>query len=194
MSRFGPQVQLEDPAYVHPSAQVYGRVTMGPGSSLWINSAIRAEHHAVQIGAYTNIQDFVMVHIGAACGTRIGDYCSVAHHATIHGATIGDDCLIGVGAVVMDGAVVGANSIVAPGAVVREGAEFPPGSIIAGVPAALRKARNCWIANRLNALWYHHNALAYARDEHRAWDSDEFRRFHAEQLKALKQEFGLRFG
>lgn len=193
MSGFGPEVRLEQPAFVHPTALVYGRVSVGTGSSLWIHATIRAEHHGVEIGAYTNIQDFVMVHIGGACGTRIGAYCSVAHHATIHGATIGDDCLIGVGAVVMDGAVIRANSIVAPGTVVREGAEFPPGSIIAGVPGALKKARNCWVPNRLNALWYHHNALAYAQGEHRAWDSAEFRRFHAEQLERLQQEYAARF-
>ena len=96
----------------------------------------------------TNLQDFVMIHVGYQEPTTIGDFCSITHHATVHGATVEDDCLIGINAVVMNGAVIGRGSIVAPGAVVTEGTIIPPHSIVAGVPARVVKTRDCTRENR----------------------------------------------
>jgi carbonic anhydrase/acetyltransferase-like protein (isoleucine patch superfamily) len=135
----------------------------------------------------TNLQDFVMVHVGDDEPTRIGDFCSITHHATVHGATVEDDCLIGIAAVVMNGAVVGRGSIVAPGAVVTEGTVIPPHSIAAGVPARVIKGRDCSVENRMNAWSYHRNAEAYRRGEHRAWEGDEYRRWLAETLRAVSE-------
>jgi carbonic anhydrase/acetyltransferase-like protein (isoleucine patch superfamily) len=147
---------------------------VGEGSALWHNAVIRSECQYVRIGRITNIQDFAMIHVGYDSPTVIGDFCSVTHHATVHGCTVGDACLIGVGAVVMDGAVIGEGSIVAGGAVVREGAVFPPGSVIAGVPARRIRERDSTRANRMNAWVYHRNAQAYRRGEHRCWEGPEF--------------------
>lgn len=155
--------------FVAPSAQLYGAIEVGAESSLWPNVVMRAEAQHVRIGRYTNLQDFVMVHVGYDHPTEIGDFCSITHHATVHGCRIEDDCLIGINAVVMDGAVIGRGSIVAGGAMVREGSVFPPGSIIAGVPAKRIAERDSARANRLNAWLYHWNAAAYRRGEHRAW-------------------------
>jgi carbonic anhydrase/acetyltransferase-like protein (isoleucine patch superfamily) len=165
---------LHPTVWAAPGVQIYGRVTVGEGSSIWTNATLRAECQEIRVGRMTNLQDFVMVHVGYGDATRIGEFCSVAHHATVHGCTIEDHCLIGVGAVVMDGAVIGRGSIVAGGAVVPEGKEFPPGSILAGVPAKVIASRDCARENRMNAWLYHRNAQHTRRGDYRAWDGPEF--------------------
>ena len=162
-------VDVSKAAFVHPSALLFGDVALGLGASVWPYAVARAEVHRISIGDYTNIQDFVMLHIGYGTPLVIGAYCSITHHATLHGCTIGDNCLIGIGATVMDGAVVGENSIVGEHALVRAGFVVPPNSIVAGTPARVIRERDNREANRKNALLYHENALAYARGEHRAW-------------------------
>jgi carbonic anhydrase/acetyltransferase-like protein (isoleucine patch superfamily) len=144
------------------------------GSSLWHNVVARAECEEIRIGRMTNIQDFVMIHVGYDWPTRIGDFCSITHHATVHGCTLGDAVLVGINAVIMDGAVIGAGSIVAGGAMVTEGSEFPENSIIAGVPARQIGERDNARANRMNAWLYHRNAEFYRRGEHDAWEGEEF--------------------
>jgi len=178
---------IHERAWIAPTAQVFGRVAVGVGSSLWHNAVLRAECQEIRIGRCTNVQDFAMVHVGYAHPTRIGDFCSIAHHATVHGCTLEDAVLVGVGAVVMDGAVVGAGSIVAGGAVVPEGRIFAPGSVVAGVPAKQIAARDHSRDNRMNAWLYHRNAEAYRRGEHRAWDGPDFeawRRAKREEIDA----------
>jgi carbonic anhydrase/acetyltransferase-like protein (isoleucine patch superfamily) len=86
-----PQARTDQAAYIHESAWLYGDVELAEGASVWINAALRAELYDIRIGRYTNLQDFVMVHIGNHTGTRIGDYCSITHHVTLHGCTIGDN-------------------------------------------------------------------------------------------------------
>ena len=170
---FGPDVTVDPAAFVHPTAQIYGKAALAAGASLWPNVVIRAESQEVAIGARTNIQDFVMIHVGAGTGTIVGEDCSITHHVTLHGCRIGDRVLVGIGATIMDGCRIGENSIVAGGAFLKEGTEIPPNSIVMGVPAKVTKERNNWIANRFNAWLYHRNALAYARGYHRAWDGAE---------------------
>jgi carbonic anhydrase/acetyltransferase-like protein (isoleucine patch superfamily) len=165
---------IDASAWIAPSAQIFGRVTIGAGSSIWHNAVLRAECQEIRIGRLANVQDFVMVHVGYDAATTIGDFCSIAHHATVHGCTLGDAVLVGVGAVIMDGAVIGAGSIVAGGAVVPEGRRFEPGSVIAGVPAKAIAQRESARANRLNAWLYHRNAQFYREGRHRAWDGPEF--------------------
>lgn len=155
-------VDCRDAAFIHESAHVYGNVSLGEGSSVWINAAVRAELHEVRIGARTNIQDFVMIHVGFDHPAIIGEDCSITHHATLHGCSIGDRCLVGINATVMDGARIGANSIVAGHAIVMEGAEFPDNSVIAGVPARLLMSRDNSVENLRNAEFYFRNARNYA--------------------------------
>ena len=176
---------LHESVWVAPSAELYGRITIGADSSVWPQCVIRAECQEVRIGSRTNLQDFVMIHVGYDDPTVIGDFCSITHRATIHGARIEDDCLIGIAAVVMDGARVGRGSIVAPGAVVREGTVIPPASIVAGVPARVIKTRDSTRENRLNAWSYWWNARAYMRGDHHTWDSPEFLRFREEKRREL---------
>jgi len=165
-------------AWIAPSAELYGDVRLATGASIWPKSVLRVEASHIHIGAYTNLQDFVMIHYGGTPAgnspTIIGDYCSITHHCTIHGATIGDNCLIGINATIMDGANIGRNSIVAGNSIVREGMQIPDNSIVAGVPAKVVGSRNNYVANKLNALAYHENACAYAQGHYRRWSDADY--------------------
>jgi len=183
--------RLDPSVWCAPSALLHGHVRIGAESSVWPNVVVRAEAHHVQVGRYTNLQDFVMIHVGYAHPTEIGDFCSITHHATVHGCRIEDDCLIGINAVVMDGAVIGRGSIVAGGAMVREGSVFPPGAIIAGVPAKQIAERDNARANRRNAWQYHWNARAYRRGDHRAWTGPEYEAFMREIDAKLERDLDL---
>lgn len=181
--RSGPLVEVDAAAFVHPTAQIYGRVRLEAGASVWPNAVIRAEMHEVVIGPRSNVQDFVMIHVGNGMGTHVGADCSITHHVTLHGCTIGDNVLVGIGATIMDGSIVGENSIVAGGAFLKEGTVVPPNSIVAGVPAVVKATRDSGAANRFNAWLYAENAAAYARGEHRFWSEVD--------LKEAAVRFGL---
>jgi len=133
---FGPEVRLDQSAYIDPTARIFGRVSAGEGSSFWPYSVIRAEGAGVRLGRGCNVQDGAVIHVGGGRGTVIGDYCSIAHRAVVHGAEVGDDCLIGIGAVVMDGAKVGRRCVVGAMALVPPGAEIPDGSVVMGIPCS----------------------------------------------------------
>ncbi len=188
MRKFGPLVQLDNPAFVHDTAEIYGKVSIAEGVSIWPRVVMRAEMYENVIGPYTNLQDFVLVHVGDGQGTFIGAHCSITHHATMHGCTIGDNCLIGINATVMDNAVIGENTIVAGHSIVTAGSRIPANSIVAGVPGVVVKSRNNFVANRLNAFSYHYNALAYAKGEHRAWDSAAFEQAREAERASLETE------
>lgn len=162
MGHIGDHVTLEEPAFVHESALLYGKVHVGKGASIWPHVVTRAEVFEIRIGARTNIQDFVMIHVGSGTPTIVGEDCSITHRATLHGCEIGDRCLIGIGATIMDGAKIGANSIVAGHAIVSEGSVFPENSVIAGVPAKVVATRDNGAANKRNAQFYELNARNFA--------------------------------
>ncbi|WP_448582404.1 gamma carbonic anhydrase family protein [Thermaurantiacus sp.] len=184
-----PGVDLSRAAFVHPSAHVYGEVTAHEGASIWINAAIRAEAAHVEIGPFTNIQDFVMIHTDPGRPVIIGSHCSITHHATIHGSTIGNNVLIGINATIYGGSHIGDNSIVGQHAYVKDGTIVPPNSIVVGSPAKVIRMANNWVANRMNALFYYRNALAYARGDHRAWEGPEFEDWMRDTLARLTAEF-----
>lgn len=186
---FGPDVTLGDVAYLHPSAQIYGKVHLADGVSMWPNTVIRAEMHEVEVGAHTNIQDFVMIHVGDFTPTKIGAHCSITHHCTIHGCTIGDNCLIGINATIMDGCVIGDNSIIAGGTFLKEGTIIPPNSIVMGIPGKVTREANNWVKNRFNAYMYSINAKGYAQGDHRAWSHPDFQVQAKAELDRLKAAF-----
>lgn len=174
MGMIGPEVVLQQAAYVHDSACLYGRVSVAEGASIWMNVVARAEMYEIVVGPYTNIQDFVMLHIGSSTSTIIGSHCSITHHCTIHGCSIGDNCLIGINSTIMDGCVIGANSIVAGHTFLKEGTIIPPNSIVMGAPGKVTRSKNNYVGNRLNAYLYYRNALAYAQGDYRAWSDADF--------------------
>lgn len=190
MTRFGPLVTLDRPAFVHDTALIYGKVSIGPDASVWPHVVMRAEMAEIVIGEGTNIQDFAMIHVGAQTGTRIGRFCSITHHCTIHGATIGDHCLIGINATLMDGVVVGENSIVAGGAFLKEGTQIPSNSIVMGMPGKVARTRNSGAANKFNAWMYIQNARAYSQGEHRAWAAAGFAAEAGAALARFQKELG----
>lgn len=136
----GVSPQAAESAYIDPSAQVIGDVVIGERSSVWPNTTIRGDVNYIRVGEETNIQDNAVLHVETATWPlTLGDRVSVGHSATLHGCVIEDDCLIGVGAVVLNGARVGRGSVVAAGALVPEGMQVPPGSVAMGVPAKVKR-------------------------------------------------------
>lgn len=163
----GHDIEIDESAVVHPTALLYGKVRIGQESSVFPYVVMRSELYEIRIGARTNIQDFVMIHIGNGTPTIVGDDCSITHHVTLHGCEIGDRCLIGINATIMDGARIGANSIVGEHTLVRPGQVFPENSVIAGSPARLIKERDCSAANLMNARMYQIIARGYAEGRDR---------------------------
>jgi carbonic anhydrase/acetyltransferase-like protein (isoleucine patch superfamily) len=122
-------------AFLAETAVVAGDVELADGASLWFGCVVRSEHTSVSIGADSNLQDLTVVHTDADYPTVVGARVTVGHRAILHGCTIEDDALIGMGAIVLNGAVVGAGAIVGAGAVIREGMHVPPRSLAVGIPA-----------------------------------------------------------
>jgi carbonic anhydrase/acetyltransferase-like protein (isoleucine patch superfamily) len=129
-------------AYVDASAQVIGDVHIGQESSVWMNAVVRGDVNHIRIGARTNIQDGVVVHVmrDPSHPTILGDDITVGHGAIVHGCTIGNACLIGMGAILLNGVQVGEGSIVAAGTLLPEGAVVPPRSLVMGSPGKVRRS------------------------------------------------------
>lgn len=183
-------IDVSRAAYVDPTARLFGDVRVGEGASIWPYAVVRAEACHVAIGAHVNLQDHVMVHVGYGHATVIGAYTSVTHRVVLHGCTIGENCLIGIGATVMDGAVIGDNCIVGQHTYVKDGTIVPANSIVMGTPGKVVALRNNFVANRLNAWLYHRNGLAYAQGEHRAWDGADYLAAAKAEEARLKQLVG----
>ena len=122
-----------------PGAAVVGGVEIGPRASIWYHCAIRGDINKIIIGADTNIQDGTVIHVADDHPAIVGDRVSVGHRAIIHACEIGDETLIGMGAIIMDGAVIGEDSVVGAGALVVEGTMVPPKSLILGSPAKVKR-------------------------------------------------------
>ncbi len=126
-------------AFIAPGAVVTGDVTLGEQSSIWYQCVLRADIEAIEIGPGSNIQDGTVIHLASNRGTKVGAFTTVGHKALLHACTIGDEVLIGMGAIVMDGAVVGDRSLVAAGSLITKGLEVPPGSLVVGSPARVMR-------------------------------------------------------
>ncbi len=139
--------ELHPSSYLAPGAQVIGRVRLGAETSIWFNAVLRGDLGSIEIGAGSNIQDNTTVHVEGAAersdgqerGTVIGSNVTVGHNCIIHSCVLEDECLIGMGAVVMGGVVVGRGAVIAAGAVVREETRIPPYALAAGNPAQVKK-------------------------------------------------------
>jgi len=132
---------IDSSAFVDQSAQVIGDVHVGAESSVWMNVVIRGDVNDIRIGARTNVQDGSVVHVMRNTHpTVIGDDVTIGHGALIHGCTIEDRCLIGMGAILLNGCRIGTGTIVAAGTLVPEGMVVPPGSLVMGAPAKVRRA------------------------------------------------------
>lgn len=151
---------IDPSAYVDVSAQVIGDVTLGPESSVWMNVVIRGDVHRIRIGARTNIQDLTLIHVMRdAFPTTIGDEVTVGHSAVIHGTTIEDRVLIGMGAVLLNGVHIGHDSIVAAGTLLTEGTVIPPRSLVMGRPGKVKRALTDEDVAEIR--WYADNYVRY---------------------------------
>ena len=134
----GKSPVIPDSCYISESVDLIGDITLGENVSLWFGTVVRGDMHFITIGNRSNIQDNSVVHVTTDISpTRIGSEVTVGHNAIIHGATIEDRCLIGMGAIIMDDAVVGEGSIVGAGAVVPPNMIIPPRSLVVGLPAKI---------------------------------------------------------
>ena len=165
----GIQPTIDPTAYVAPGAVIIGDVVIGPESSIWFGSVVRADVHYIRIGSQTNIQDQCVLHVtGGTHPLHVGDRITVGHRAIIHGCNVEDGCLIGMGAVLLDGCHVGAEAIIAAGAVVVEGSRIPPRTLAMGVPAQARREVSEEELSRARSSTSHYIELAAIyRGEHR---------------------------
>ena len=151
--------------FVAPGAVIVGDVTLGDRASVWFNAVVRGDRAPVSIGEESNIQDGAVVHVDPPSPARIGARVVVGHRAVIHGATVEDECLVGIGAVLLNDCVIGRHSIVGAGAVVTEKTQVPPRSLVLGVPARVVRTLPANIAERIrrNAAVYVEAGAHYLR-------------------------------
>ena len=127
-------------AFVAPGAAIVGDVTLGEESSVWFHTVLRGDINRIVIGARSNVQDGAVVHLADDFGTTVGELVTVGHKAILHACTVGDEVLVGMGAILLDGAEIGARSIIGAGALVTGGKKIPPGSLVLGSPAKVVRA------------------------------------------------------
>lgn len=160
----GSSPRIHPSCFIETSAQVIGDVEIGEQSSVWFNTVVRGDVNRIRIGRRTNVQDLCMVHVlKDRHATTIGDEVTVGHHVVLHGCTVGNRVLVGMGAVLMDGAQVGDECIIAAGALLTPGTQIPPGMLAVGSPARPKRPLTTdereWLSR--SAANYVEYALAY---------------------------------
>lgn len=151
---------IDPTAFIASGAVVVGDVTLGRNTSVWFQTVIRGDVAPVTIGDQSNVQDLSVVHVDADAPCRVGRRVGVGHRVILHGCTIEDDCLVGMGAIVLNHVRVGAGSVIAAGAVVPEGMEIPPGSLVMGVPGRIVRSVDAELERRIERTWRNYVELA----------------------------------
>jgi carbonic anhydrase/acetyltransferase-like protein (isoleucine patch superfamily) len=161
-----PKLPAEDRYWVAPDAHVIGQVELGEDVGIWFGAVLRGDNEPIVIGERTNIQEGVMIHTDPRFPVTIGAGCTIGHHAIIHGCTIGDNSLVGMGATILNGAKIGKNCLVGANALITEGKEFPDNSLIVGSPARVVRSLDEKAAAGLglSAESYVRNWQRFARD------------------------------
>ncbi|MDO6413317.1 gamma carbonic anhydrase family protein [Sphingomonas sp. BIUV-7] len=158
-----PTLPADGSAWIAPSADVIGDARLGPGASIWFGAVVRSDNTPIWIGARSNVQDGAMLHSDPGSPLTIGEDVTIGHHAVLHGCTIGNRVLIGMGARILNDAVIGDDCLVGAGSLVTEGKVFPPGSLIVGSPAQVKRQLTPQAIARLkaSAAGYVANAARY---------------------------------
>ena len=164
-------MRIDKDAYVHPTAVLLGDVTLAARVSVWPTAVLRGDSDGITVGPDSNIQDGAVLHADPGLPTTLGARVSVGHRAIVHGATVEDDCLIGMGAILLNGVHVGAGSLVAAGAVCREGMRIPPNSVVIGIPARVARDATSEISERIERTWRSYVRLQAEHRDHRYDDS-----------------------
>jgi carbonic anhydrase/acetyltransferase-like protein (isoleucine patch superfamily) len=152
-------------AFIAPGAAIMGDVTLGEDASVWYGAVLRGDMAPIVIGAETNVQDGTVVHVDAGVPCTIGRRVGVGHRVILHGCTVADECLIGMGSILLNGVHIGTGSVIAAGAVIPEGMQVPPHSLVMGVPGRIVRSVDASLAQRIGATWAHYVEQARA---HRA--------------------------
>ncbi|HVM41786.1 MAG TPA: gamma carbonic anhydrase family protein [Acidimicrobiia bacterium] len=154
----GKVPSVHETAFIAPTASLIGEVVVEEGASVWYGAVIRADFGPVVVRRGANVQDGAVLHGPPGHVTEVGPGATVAHNCVVHGALLGEECLVANGSIVLDGATVGARSLVAAGSVVPSGMEVPPGVLAAGVPATVKRS----IEGTPSEFWVTANPPAYA--------------------------------
>jgi carbonic anhydrase/acetyltransferase-like protein (isoleucine patch superfamily) len=149
-------LKIHPTAFIAPTAAVMGDVTVGENASLWYHTVVRGDMAPIIIGSDSNIQDGTVVHVDEEVPCTVGQRVAVGHRVILHGCTVADDCLIGMGSVLLNGVTVGAGSVIAAGAVIPEGMQIPPKSLVMGVPGRIIRAVDPALAERVKETWSHY--------------------------------------
>ena len=157
-------MHIDDDAYVHPHSIIVGDVTIGPKVSVWATAVIRGDTAPITIGDSSNVQDGTVIHVDEGVPTTIGKRVAIGHRAIVHGATVEDDCLIGMGAILLNRVTVGTGSIIGAGAVCPEGMRVPPNSLVLGVPGRVVRQTTAEERQRIASTVQSYLAL---QDRHR---------------------------
>jgi carbonic anhydrase/acetyltransferase-like protein (isoleucine patch superfamily) len=152
-------------AFIASTAAVMGDVTLGEESSVWYGAVLRGDMAPIAIGAQTNVQDGTVVHVDEGVPCTVGRRVGVGHRVILHGCTVEDECLIGMGAVLLNDVRIGTGSVVAAGAVIPEGMQVPPRSLVMGVPGRIVRQVDAGLTERIAFTWAHYVEQARA---HRA--------------------------
>ncbi len=174
LSHLSLQPKIHPTAFIAPSAEVMGDVTLGARSSVFYQAVLRGDINAIRIGEETNLQDGVIVHLSSDLPTVVGNRVTCGHRALLHACTIEDECLIGMSSTIMDGVYIGRQSVVAAGAVLLAGTVIPDGSLIAGCPAVVKRTLSQkerdrlagWAVKYLKVAEAHRAKLAAAKASH----------------------------
>ncbi|KNG95612.1 gamma carbonic anhydrase family protein [Pseudaestuariivita atlantica] len=161
----GTAPEISDTAWIAPDCHLIGKVRLGAECSVWFGSTLRGDNEWIELGDGTNVQENCVMHTDPGFPLTIGKGCTIGHKAMLHGCTLGENVLIGMGATVLNGAVIGENSLIGAGALVTEGKKIPPGSLVMGAPGrVVRQLDEAAIQGlRGTALHYQQNARRYAR-------------------------------
>lgn len=154
-------------SFVAPTAVVIGSVTLGAHASVWYQAVLRADLAPIEVGAETNIQDGTIVHVDTEFPCTIGRRVGVGHRVILHGCEVEDECLIGMGAVLLNGVRIGTGSVVAAGAVIPEGMVIPARSLVMGVPGRIVRPVDAELGKRIAATWAHYVEMAREHQEGR---------------------------
>ncbi|WP_027051714.1 gamma carbonic anhydrase family protein [Mesorhizobium erdmanii] len=153
-----PSFADADSNWIAPDATLIGNVSVGRNAGFWFGVVVRGDNEPVVIGADTNVQEYTVMHTDPGFPLTVGEGCTIGHRAMLHGCTIGDNSLIGMGAIVLNGARIGRNSLVGAGALVTEGKEFPDNSLIVGSPAKAIRVLDDAAVKRLRGSAAHYVA------------------------------------
>jgi len=154
----GMEPQLDADTWVAPDANLIGQVVLEAGASVWFGATLRAEHEVIRIGAGSNVQENSVIHVDPGFAATIGKNCTIGHKVMLHGCSIGENTLIGMGAVVLNGAKIGKNCLIGAGALITEGKIIPDGSLVMGSPGKVVRELDTQAIAGLAASALHYQA------------------------------------